>query len=75
MEIESVKLLGMAIAAGLGVIGPGIGLGILFGKGLEAIGRNPDAYGKVFSTMILGAALTEALAIIALVAAFLIRFL
>lgn len=75
MELEAVKLIGMAIAAGLGVLGPGIGLGILIGKALEAIGRNPEAYGKVFSTMILGAALTEALAIIALVAAFLIRFL
>ena len=75
MEIESVKLIAMALAAGLGVIGPGIGLGILVGKGLEAIGRNPDAYGKIFSTMILGAALTEALGIIALVAAFLFRFL
>jgi F-type H+-transporting ATPase subunit c len=75
MEVESAKLFAMAIAAGLGVIGPGIGLGILVGKGLEAIGRNPDAYGKIFSTMILGAALTEALGIIALVAAFLIRFL
>ena len=75
MDGESAKLIGMALAAGLGVIGPGIGLGILVGKGLEAIGRNPDAYGKVFSTMILGAALTEALGIIALVVAFLIRFL
>jgi F-type H+-transporting ATPase subunit c len=75
MEIEAVKLIAMSLAVGLGVFGPGIGLGILVGKGLEAIGRNPDAYGKIFSTMILGAALTEALGIIAIVAAFLIRFL
>ena len=75
MELESAKLIGMAIAAGLGVVGPGIGLGILVGKTVEAIGRNPDAYGKIFSTMILCAALTEALGIIALVVAFLIRFL
>ncbi len=75
MELEGVKLIAMAIAVGLGVFGPGIGLGILVGKSVEAIGRNPDAYGKIFSTMILGAALTEALGIIAIVAAFLIRFL
>ncbi|OGZ05090.1 MAG: ATP synthase F0 subunit C [Candidatus Lloydbacteria bacterium RIFCSPHIGHO2_01_FULL_49_22] len=75
MELESAKLFAMAFAAAIGVIGPGIGLGILVGKSVEAIGRNPDAYGKIFSTMIVGAALTEALGIIALVAAFLIRFL
>ena len=74
MDHESAKLIAMALAVGLGVIGPGIGLGILVGKALEAIGRNPDAYGKVFSTMILGAALTEALAIIAIVIGFVIRF-
>ena len=75
MDDASVKLIGMALAAGLGVIGPGIGLGILFGKALEAIGRNPDASAKITQTMILGAALTEALGIIAIVVALLIRFL
>lgn len=75
MEVETAKLFAMALAAGIGVLGPGLGLGFLVGKSVEAIGRNPDAYGKIFSTMILGAALTEALGIIALVAAFLIRFL
>jgi F-type H+-transporting ATPase subunit c len=74
MDHESVKLIAMAVAAGVGVMGPGIGLGFLVGKGLEAIGRNPDAYGKIFSAMILGAALVEALGIIALVAAFIIKF-
>ena len=54
--------------------GPGIGMGILVGKALEAIGRNPDAAPKIQQNMILGIAFTEALMIFALVVAFIIRF-
>jgi F-type H+-transporting ATPase subunit c len=72
MELEAAKTIGMALAAGLGVLGPGIGIGILVGRALEAIGRNPDAQGKIMSTMFIGAALTEALAILALVFAVLV---
>lgn len=74
MEVESAKLLGMAIAAGLGVLGPGIGMGMLIGRALEAIGRNPEAQGKIMTTMFIGAALTEAIAILVLVFALIIRF-
>jgi|TARA_Y100000310_G_scaffold345555_1_gene466478 F-type H+-transporting ATPase subunit c len=74
MDIEAVKTLGMAIAAGLGVIGPGIGIGIVVGKALEAMGRNPEASGKIQATMFIGIAFTEALAIFALVIAFIVKF-
>ena len=74
MDIEVAKTLGMAIAVGLGVIGPGFGLGILVGKALEAIGRNPDAAGQITSTMFIGIAVTDALAIFALVIGFIIKF-
>lgn len=74
MDIEAVKALGMALAVGLGVIGPGIGIGILVGRALEAIGRNPDASGKITTTMFIGIAFTEALAIFALVVGFIIKF-
>lgn len=74
MELESAKTLGMAIAVGFGVLGPGIGLGILVSKALEAIGRNPDAAGKIQSTMYIGIAVTDALAIFALVVGFIIKF-
>lgn len=74
MDIEVAKTLGMAIAVGLGVIGPGIGLGILVGKALEAIGRNPEAAGRITSTMFIGIAVTDALAIFALVIGFIIKF-
>jgi F-type H+-transporting ATPase subunit c len=59
---------------GLGAIGPGIGLGILASKALEAIGRNPEAQPKVMTTMILAIAVTEAVAIYALVIALMILF-
>lgn len=74
MELEVAKTLGMAIVVGLGVIGPGIGLGLLVGKALEAIGRNPEASDKITSTMFIGIAVTDALAIFALVIGFIIKF-
>lgn len=74
MDIESAKILGMALAVGLGVIGPGIGIGLIVAKAVEAIGRNPDAAGKVQATMFIGIAFTEALAIFALVIGFILKF-
>lgn len=64
----------MAIAAGLGVLGPGIGIGIIGGNAMQAIGRNPEASGKIVSNMILAIVFTEALGILALVVAFIIKF-
>ena len=72
--MEELKLIAMAIAVGFGAVGPGIGMGILVGKGLEAIGRNPEATPKIQANMILGIAFTEALMIFALVVALIIKF-
>ena len=74
MELESAKTLGMALAVGLGVIGPGIGIGLIVSKALEAMGRNPEASGKIVANMFIGIAFTEALAIFALVVAFIVKF-
>ena len=74
MDLDSAKVLGFALAVGLGVIGPGIGLGILVSKALEAIGRNPEAASTIQTTMFIGIAVTEALAIFALVVGFIIKF-
>lgn len=68
------KALSMAIVVGLGMIGPALGIGILVSKALEAIGRNPDAVGKVTTNMFIGIVFTEALAIFALVVGFIIKF-
>ena len=74
INADAIKAVAMAIAAGFGVLGPGIGIGILVSKALEAIGRNPEVEGKIISNMILGIVFAEALAILALVVAFLIGF-
>ncbi|MEX0652281.1 MAG: ATP synthase F0 subunit C [Candidatus Paceibacterota bacterium] len=75
MELEAAQTLGMALAIGLGVIGPGIGIGLIVSKALEAMGRNPEASGKIQATMFIGIAFTEALAIFALVIAFIVKFI
>lgn len=75
MDAQATKLLATALAIGLGVIGPGIGIGIIAGKAVEALGRNPDAEASVRNTMILGIVFAESLAIFALVIAFILRFI
>lgn len=66
--------LAVALAIGLGAMGPGIGIGIVAGKAVEAIGRNPEAAGKVQTNMILGMAFAEAVAIYALVISLILKF-
>ncbi len=74
MSADAIKSIAMALAAGIGVLGPGIGIGILVSKALEGIARNPEAAPKIQSSMILGIAFVEALGIFALVVAFIIKF-
>ena len=66
-------MLAKALAIGIGAIGPGLGVGFIGAKAVEAVGRNPEASGKVMSTMILAIAFAEAIAIYALVIAFSIK--
>ena len=58
--------LGAGLAA-LGVIGPGIGIGILAGLSATAIGRNPDAAGQIRGLAIILAAFAEGLGVLAIV--------
>lgn len=74
MDLVSAKTLAMALAVGLGVIGPGIGIGIIVSGALDAIGRNPEAQGKITPLMFVGIAFTEALAIFAIVIGFIVKF-
>ena len=63
------KELAMALAIGLGAIWPGLGIGLIGKAALEALGRNPEAAGKIQGLAILCIALAEAVAIYALVVA------
>jgi F-type H+-transporting ATPase subunit c len=74
MDLESTRVLAMAIAVGFGVLGPGIGVGLVAASALDAIGRNPEAAGKIQPLMFTGIVFAEALAIFALVVGFIVRF-
>lgn len=75
MTEEAARQLAAALAIGLGAIGPGLGIGLLAGKAMEALGRNPEARGTIQVNMILGIAFAEAIAIYALVVAIMIKFI
>jgi F-type H+-transporting ATPase subunit c len=64
--------IGAALAIGLSALGGGIGQGRAAGMAVEGISRNPQAYNKIFTPMILGLALIESLVIYGLVIAFLL---
>lgn len=70
----SMKYLAAAISMAVGAIGPGLGIGLLGGKAMEALGRNPEAAGAIQTNMILAIAFAEAIGIYALVVAILIGF-
>jgi F-type H+-transporting ATPase subunit c len=67
-----VSVIGRGLVYGLGAIGPGIGIGFLVGKSVEAMARQPEAAGMVRTTMFLGIAFVEALALFGFVLSFII---
>ena len=73
MDIEAAKLIGAGLAT-IGVAGAGVGIGTIFGQYVSGSMRNPAAAPKVFGNVLLGFALTEAIALFALLIAFLILF-
>ncbi|MDA0988027.1 MAG: hypothetical protein O2783_02585 [Chloroflexi bacterium] len=69
MSPDAMKLLAAGLAAGLGMLGPGIGIGILGAAAMNALGRNPEASGAITTNMILAIAFAEAIGIYALIVA------
>lgn len=67
MELDTIA---KALSIGLGAVGPGLAIGMIGSKAMEAIGRNPEAAGKILVPMLLACAFAEAIAIYALVIAF-----
>ncbi|MBT4857322.1 ATP synthase F0 subunit C [Candidatus Uhrbacteria bacterium] len=70
MDAETMTLLAKALAIGVGSIAPAFSIGFIGMKAMDAIGRNPEAAGKLFVPMLLGMAFAEAIAIYALIIAF-----
>ncbi len=68
------KLLGAGLSMGLGAIGPCVGLGIMIGKALESIARQPEVAGDVRTNMFIGIGVTEAVALYAFVVALILIF-
>jgi len=74
---QTIILAGSAVGAGLAMIagaGPGIGEGYAAGKAVEAVARQPEAKGDIYSTMILGNAIAESTGIYSLVIALILLY-
>jgi F-type H+-transporting ATPase subunit c len=71
MAVAAFAVLGAGIAMVAG-LGPGIGQGYAAGKGVEAVGRQPEARGSIITTMILGQAVAETTGIYSFVIAFIL---
>lgn len=74
MDPEVARFIASAVAIGIGALGPGLALGFIGAKAMEALGRNPEASEKIFVPLILSLAFTEAIGIYALVVALIIKF-
>jgi F-type H+-transporting ATPase subunit c len=69
MDANGMRMLAAGLAIGLGLFGPGLGLGLIGYGAMQALGRNPEARGPILTNMILIGALAEAMGIYALVVA------
>ena len=68
----NIKNLG-ALTYGLAAIGPGVGIGLIFGNTIQSIARQPESSGRVTGLMWIGFALTESLALIGIAVPFFIK--
>jgi F-type H+-transporting ATPase subunit c len=69
---EGMSALAHGLVYGLGAIGPGVGIGLVFSSAIQAIARQPEMAGETRTTMFIGFALIEALALIGFVLAFIL---
>jgi F-type H+-transporting ATPase subunit c len=75
MEPEAMKMLAVGLTAGLGLLGPGLGIGIIGYGAMQALGRNPEASGPIMTNMILVTAFAEAIGIYALIVAIILAMI
>ena len=75
MDPEATKMLAVGLAVGLGMLGPGLGIGFIGYSAMQALGRNPEARGPVMTTMILSIAFAEAIGIYVLIVAIILAMI
>ncbi len=74
ISAEAARFIAIGLAAGIGTLGPAIGIGLI-GKGaMDALGRNPEARSSIMTNLILSIAFAEAIAIYVLVVCILLIF-
>ena len=74
MDPETMKMLAVGLTAGLGLLGPGLGIGMIGFSALQGLSRNPEASGPIMTNMILVTAFCEAIGIYALIVAIILAF-
>ena len=75
MDPETMKMLAVGLTAGLGLLGPGLGIGMIGFAALQGIARNPEASGPIMTNMILVTAFCEAIGIYALIVAIILAMI
>ncbi len=72
--MDAAKFLGAGLAVGLGVIGPGVGMGVMIGDAIQSIARQPELRGEIRTNMFIGIGIIEALALYAVVVGLILLF-
>ena len=75
MEPEVMKMLAVGLAVGLGMLGPGLGIGLIGYSAMQALGRNPEARAPIMTNMILAIAFAEAIGIYVLIVAIILAMI
>jgi len=75
MDPAAMKLLAVGMAAGLGMLGPALAIGLIGYSALQSLGRNPEASGPIMTNMILVTAFAEAIGIYALIIAIILAMI
>lgn len=75
MEADVMKMLAVGLAAGLGFLGPALGIGLIGYSAMQSLGRNPEASGSIMTNMILSIAFAEAIGIYALIVAIILAMI
>ena len=75
MDPATMKMLAVGLTAGLGLLGPGLGIGMIGFAALQGIARNPEASGPIMTNMILVTAFCEAIGIYALIVAIILAMI